>query len=64
MFSHGNTVVTVWQASGVATNEFFTNRRGQEENKSLQAEGVSLSKIVDGRIIESRLYWPRYPLFP
>lgn len=64
MFSQGDTVVAVWQASGVATNEFFTDRAGRERNKSLQAEGVSLSKIADGKIIESGLYWPRDPLFP
>ena len=64
MFSHGNIVVTVWQASGVANNESFTNRRGEEENKSLQVEGVRLSKIAEGKIIESRLYWPRDPLSP
>jgi len=64
MFSQGDTVVTVWQASGVATNEFFTDRAGNERNKELRAEGVSLSEIVDGKIIESGLYWPRYPLFP
>jgi hypothetical protein len=25
---------------------------------------VSLSRIADGKIIEHKLYWPRYPLFP
>ena len=64
MFIEGDTVVTVWRASGVAKFEFFTNRKGEEENKSLKAEGVSLSRIADDKIIENNLYWPRDPLSP
>lgn len=64
MFTEGDTVVTVWRASGVANNEFFDNRKGERENKRLEAEGVSLSRIADGKIIESKLYWPRHPLTP
>ena len=64
MFIEGDTVVTVWQASGVAKSEFFTNRKGEEENRSLRAEGVSLSRIADDKIIENNLYWPRNPLSP
>jgi ketosteroid isomerase-like protein len=64
MFTEGNTVVTSWRATGVAVHEFFTSRAGKEVNRELQAEGVSLSQIADGKIIESRLYWPRHPLFP
>ena len=64
MFTQGDTVVAVWEASGVANHEFFTSRSGKKVNKSLRAAGVSLSRIADGKIIESRLYWPRHPLFP
>jgi hypothetical protein len=64
MFTEEDTVVAVWHASGVANFEFFTNRAGQEMNKSLQAEGVSLSRIADSKIIENRLYWPRDRLSP
>jgi hypothetical protein len=64
MFIEGDTVVTVWQASGVANFELFTNRKGEEVNKSLRAEGVSLSRIADDKIIENNLYWPRDPLSP
>jgi ketosteroid isomerase-like protein len=64
MFIEADTVVAVWQASGVANNEEFINRKGESENKRLQAEGVSLTRIADGKIIESNFYWPRNPLFP
>lgn len=64
MFTEGDTVVTVWRATGVATNEFFTDRLGKERNRELKAEGVSLSRIADGKLIENNLYWPRDPLRP
>jgi ketosteroid isomerase-like protein len=62
MFIEGDTVVAVWQASGVANNEEFFNRKGETEQLRLRAEGVSLTRIADGKIIESNLYWPRNPL--
>ena len=64
MFTEGDTVVTVWRATGVATNEFFTDRSGEERNRELKAEGVSLSRIADGKLIGNNLYWPRHPLHP
>ena len=64
MFTQGDTVVTVWEASGVANHEVFTSRSGKEVHKSLRAKGVSLSRIADGKIIENGFYWPRHPLFP
>lgn len=64
MFTQGDTVVTVWEASGVANREVFTSRSGKEVHKSLRAKGVSLSRIANGKIIESTFYWPRDPLFP
>ena len=64
MFTEGDTVVTIWRATGVASHETFINRQGKEVNKELRAEGVNLSRIADGKIIESRLYWPRHPFSP
>jgi ketosteroid isomerase-like protein len=64
MFTEGDMVVTVWRATGVATNEFFTDRSGKQRNRELKAEGVSLSQIADGKLIENNLYWPRSPLHP
>jgi hypothetical protein len=64
MFTEEDTVVTIWRATGVANFKFFTNRKGEEQNMSLKAEGVSLSRIADGKIIENNLYWPNDPLFP
>lgn len=57
-------VVTFWLATGVAKYETFVNRAGRELNRELSAAGASSSQIVDGKIIENRLYWPRHPLFP
>ena len=64
MFTHEDTVVSMWRASGVANHEEFVNRRGETQKKELKAEGASLTRIADGKIIENRLYWPRHPLFP
>lgn len=64
LFSHDDLVVAMWRASGIANHELFTDRGGEERHKALAAEGVSLSRIADGKIIESRMYWPRYPLLP
>ncbi|MDQ1522501.1 MAG: hypothetical protein QOG71_1926 [Pyrinomonadaceae bacterium] len=64
MFTQGETVVTVWEASGVANHEVFTSRSGKVVNKSLRAKGISLSRVADGKIIENTFYWPRDPLFP
>ena len=48
MFTEGNTVVTVWQASGTSKDETFVNRMGNTEPRSLRAEGVSLTETKDG----------------
>ena len=64
MFTEGDTVVTVWEASGVSKTETFINRKGDVEPKSLRAEGVSLTEAKDGRIAAHRFLWPREPLFP
>jgi ketosteroid isomerase-like protein len=64
MFVEGDTVVTTWHASGIANDETFVNRRGETQNKELRADGASLTRMADGKIIENRLYWPRYPFFP
>jgi SnoaL-like polyketide cyclase len=63
MFTEGNTVVTVWQASGTSKDETFVNRAGKTEPKSLRAEGVSLTEAKDGKIAAHRFLWPRSPLF-
>jgi hypothetical protein len=64
MFADANTVVTVWQASGTSKDETFVNRKGETVPKSLQAEGVSLTEVKDGKIAAHRFLWPRKPLFP
>ena len=64
MFTEGNTVVTVWQASGTSKDETFVNRRGDVVPKSLEAEGVSLTEARDGKISAHRFLWPHKRLSP
>jgi hypothetical protein len=64
MFSEGRTIVTVWQATGESTTETFETRGGETVPKSLEAEGVSLTEVTDGKVTAHRFLWPRYPLFP
>jgi hypothetical protein len=64
MFTEGNTVVTVWQASGTSKDETFVNRRGDVVPKSLEAEGVSLTEATDGKISAHRFLWPHKRLSP
>ena len=63
MLATGDTIVTVWRVTG-GSHEEFTDRGGNKRKKELKAEGVGLSRVVDGRIVETTLYWPRDPLFP
>jgi hypothetical protein len=64
MFTGGDTIVTIWKATGISKQVFFTNRKGETVPKSLEAEGVSLSQVTDNRITAHRFLWPRNPLFP
>lgn len=64
MFTEGNTVVTVWEASGTSKQETFFDRAGNTRPKSLVAEGVSLTEAKDGKIAAHKFLWPRNPLFP
>ena len=64
MFTAGDTIVTIWKATGISKDVFFSNRKGETVPKSLEAEGVSLSQVKDGRITAHRFLWPRNPLFP
>jgi hypothetical protein len=64
MFTAGETIVTIWKATGISKDVFFSNRKGETVPKSLKAEGVSLSQVKDGRITAHRFLWPRDPLFP
>ena len=64
VFSEGNTVVTVWQASGTSKTETFVNRKGDPQAKTLEVEGVSLTEVKDGKIAAHRFLWPRRLLSP
>ena len=64
MFTEGDTVVTMWQASGTSKTETFVIRKGDVEPKLLRCEGVSLTQARDGKIAAHRFLWPRDPLFP
>lgn len=64
MFTAGDTIVTIWKATGTSKEVFFSNRKGETVAKSLRAEGVSLSQVKDHRITAHRFLWPRNPLFP
>jgi ketosteroid isomerase-like protein len=64
VFSEGNTIVTVWQASGTSKTETFVNRKGDPQAKTLEAEGVSLTEVKDGKIAAHRFLWPRRRLSP
>jgi ketosteroid isomerase-like protein len=64
MFTEGHTIVTIWTASGTSKVETFVDRSGRERPKSLEAEGVSLTEVRDGKITAHRFLWPRDPLFP
>ena len=58
-FSEKNLIVATWHAKGIVNNEFIPTRTGAEIPLELDSEGMSLSRIADGKIIENRLYWPR-----
>jgi hypothetical protein len=64
MFTEGKTIVTVWQASGKSKDETFINRKGDTVPRSLEAEGVSLTEVADGRISAHRFLWPHKRLSP
>jgi len=64
MFTADETIVTTWKATGISKDVFFSNRKGETVAKTLEAEGVSLSQVKDGRITAHRFLWPRNPLFP
>jgi hypothetical protein len=58
-FSEKNVVITTCRATGIVKDQFITTRTGAEMPVELDSEGMSLSRIADGKIIENRLYWPR-----
>lgn len=60
----GDVTIATFEARGISATETFINRAGKEEAKRLQADGVALVRIADGKIIGSRLFWPRKPLHP
>ena len=64
MLTEDDTVLTVWNASGTTKNLRFVNRGGQEQPYELHAEGVSLTKVVGGKVRQHDMFWPRSPLFP
>lgn len=64
MFTEGKTIVTVWQASGKSKDETFINRKGDTVPRSLEAEGVSLTEVTDGKISAHRFLWPHKRLSP
>ncbi len=58
-FSEKDLVIATWRAYGIVNDEFFINRAGQKVPVELNGtDGMSLSRIADGKIIENRLYWP------
>jgi ketosteroid isomerase-like protein len=58
-FCEKDLVIATWRANGIVKGEFFTNRAGQKEPVELNGtEGMSMSRIADGKIVENRLYWP------
>ena len=64
IFTDGDTIVTIWKASGDSKTERFFNRKGESVPKSLEAVGVSLSEVKEGKVSAHRFLWPRSPLFP
>ncbi len=64
MLADNDTVVTVWNPSGTTKDLSFINRGGQEQPYELQGQGVSLTKIVNGKVRQHDMFWPRNPLFP
>jgi limonene-1,2-epoxide hydrolase len=64
MFTDGDTIVTIWKASGISKEVTFFNRKGEEVPKTLEAVGVSLSEVKEGKIAANCLLWPRNPLHP
>jgi hypothetical protein len=64
MFTEGDIVVTIWKATGVSKTKTFTNRAGKTVPKSLNAEGISLTEVKDGKITAHRFLWPRDALSP
>jgi hypothetical protein len=64
MFTEVRTIVTIWTASGTSKVETFFDRSGRERPMSLEAEGVSLTEVREGKITAHRFLWPRDPLSP
>jgi hypothetical protein len=64
MFTEGRTIVTIRTASGTSKVETFVNRGGQTAPKAPRAEGVSPSKVGEGKVTAHRFLWPRDLLFP
>ena len=64
MVVDGDTVIAVWSPSGTTKERTFTDRGGHERPFELAGQGMSLTDVVDGKVMRHDMFWPRDPLFP
>ena len=60
----GDTVIAVWSPSGTTKERTFTDRGGNERPFELAGQGVSLTSVVDGKVMQHDMFWPRNAVFP
>ena len=58
MVLDGDTVITIWTASGTDKNHTFVDRGGRERHYELADQGVSLTGVVEGKVTRHDMFWP------
>jgi predicted ester cyclase len=58
MVPDGDTVITIWTASGTDKNRTFTDRAGRERHYELADQGVSLTSVAEGKVTRHDMFWP------
>lgn len=54
----GDTVITIWTASGTAKNRTFIDSAGRERHYELADQGVSLTSVAEGKVTRHDMFWP------
>jgi hypothetical protein len=58
MILDGDTVITVWTATGIDKVRTFIDRAGRERHHTLNDQGVSFTGVADGKVTRHDMYWP------
>jgi SnoaL-like polyketide cyclase len=59
MIAAKDRVIAFWTARGDSRSDTFTDRGGNLRKKELNGSGMSVSRIVDGKIKSNTMYWSR-----